>query len=132
MKITPTICIPLLVALFAGCGGPEHPDVGSVSGTVTLDSKPLPQATLMFQPSQGRGSMGTTDDQGNYKLTYIDGVPGAIIGKHKVSIRTEIPGEDGQPPVAKEKLPKKYHDKTELSVEVKAGSNTFDFDLSSK
>ncbi len=132
MKLVSLHCVPLVVALLTGCGGPEHPDVGRVSGKVTLDSKPLPQATLMFQPAQGRSSMGTTDDQGNYTLTYLDGVPGAILGKHKVMIRTEIPGEDGQPPVAKEKLPKKYHDKTELSADVKAGANTFDFDLKSK
>ncbi|MCC6507921.1 MAG: carboxypeptidase regulatory-like domain-containing protein [Pirellulaceae bacterium] len=115
-----------------GCSGPEHPDVGRVSGKVTLDGQPLAEATVMFQPSTGRASMATTDSDGNYTLSYIDQVSGAIIGSHKVIIRTEIPGEDGQPPVAKEKLPKKYHDRSELTADVKAGSNTFDFELASK
>jgi hypothetical protein len=85
----------------------------------------------MFQPANGRASIATTDSAGKYSLTYLDGVPGALLGAHTVSIRTEIPGEDGQPPIAKEKLPKKYHDNTELKAEVKPGSNTFDFPLQS-
>jgi len=116
----------------AGCGGPAHPDVGRVTGVVTLDGQPLANATVMFQPTEGRASIATTDSAGKYSLTYLDGVPGAKLGAHKVIIRTEIPGEDGQPPISKEKLPKKYHDQTELTAEVKAGSNTFNFDLQSQ
>jgi hypothetical protein len=116
----------------AGCGKPDHPEVGRVSGVVTLDGQPLPEATVMFQPTEGRASIATTDSAGKYSLIYLDGVPGAKLGAHKVIIRTEIPGEDGQPPIAKEKLPKKYHDQTELTAEVKPGSNTLDFPLTSQ
>jgi hypothetical protein len=125
-------CLVLGASCFAGCGGPQHPDVGRVSGLVTLDGKPLPDATIMFQPTEGRASIATTDSAGKYSLLYLDGVPGAKLGAHKVIIRTEIPGEDGQPPIAKEKLPKKYHEQTELTAEVKRGSNTFDFPLTSQ
>jgi hypothetical protein len=121
----------LVAACFAGCGGPDHPDVGRVSGVVTLDGQPLADATVMFQPTSGRASIATTDSAGKYSLTYLDGVPGALLGQHKVIIRTEIPGEDGQPPQVKEKLPKRYHDQTELTAEVKPGSNTINFDLTS-
>src|SRR5688572_8699671 len=116
---------------WCGCGGPEHPDVGEVTGTVTLDGAPLADATVMFQPSSGRGSMGTTNAEGKYSLTYLDGVPGAVLGSHKVSIRTGVPGEDGQPPLVKEKLPAKYHSHTELTADVKSDPNTIDFDLTS-
>ena len=118
--------------MLAGCGGPEHPDVGRVTGVVTLDGQPLDKATVMFQPANGRASVATTDSAGKYSLAYLDGVPGAILGTHKVIIRTEIPGEDGQPPIAKEKLPKKYHEQTELTAEVKPGSNKVDFPLTSQ
>jgi hypothetical protein len=74
----------------------------------------------------------TVDGGGKYSLIYLDGVPGAKLGGHKVIIRTEIPGEDGQPPIAKEKLPKKYHEQSELTAEVKTGSNKFDFELKSQ
>ena len=86
----------------------------------------------MFQPTQGRASIATTDSAGKYSLLYLDGVPGAILGAHKVIIRTEIPGEDGQPPIAKEKLPKRYHEQTELTADVKPGPNKFDFKLESQ
>jgi hypothetical protein len=122
----------VMLVCLAGCGRPEHPDVGRVSGVVTLDGQPLAEATVMFQPTQGRASIATTDSAGKYSLTYLDGVPGALLGAHNVIIRTEIPGEDGQPPIAKEKLPKKYHERTELTAEVKRGSNTFDFALTSQ
>jgi hypothetical protein len=125
------LCFASLVWL-VGCGGPAHPDVGRVSGAVTLDGQPLAEATVMFQPTQGRASIATTDKAGKYSLTYLDGVPGALLGTHKVIIRTEIPGEDGQPPIAKEKLPKKYHAQSELTAEVKPGSNKLDFKLDSQ
>jgi hypothetical protein len=125
-------CLVTGAFLVPGCGKPEHPEVGRVSGVVTLDGQPLADATVMFQPTEGRASIATTDSAGKYSLTYLDGVPGAKLGAHKVIIRTEIPGEDGQPPIAKEKLPKKYHDQTELTAEVKPGSNTFDFALTSQ
>lgn len=125
------LVLSFLVGL-AGCSKPDHPQVGRVSGVVTLDGKPLAGATVMFQPLEGRASIGTTDDAGRYSLTYLDGVPGAKVGPHKVIIRTEVPGEDGQPPIVKEKLPKRYHDQTELTAEVKPGTNTFDFPLTSR
>ncbi len=124
--------IVVLIAL-CGCGG-DHPDVGSVRGKVTLDGQPLVKATVMFQPTgatTGRPSFGTTNDQGEYTLEYIDGLKGALIGSHKVSISTLIPGEDGQPPIQKEKLPARYHQQTELKADVKAGSNQHDFPLES-
>lgn len=127
-------CLTVIVMLIclAGCGGPEHPEVGRVSGVVTLDGQPLAEATVMFQPTEGRASIATTDSAGKYSLIYLDGVPGAKLGAHKAIIRTEIPGEDGQPPIAKEKLPKKYHEQTELVADVKPGSNTFNFELTSQ
>jgi hypothetical protein len=123
----------LACLLLAGCGGTEHPDVADVRGTVTLDGQPLANASIMFQPTTaGRPSLGTTDDQGNYTLLYLDGVEGAMLGTHKVVIRTEVPGEDGEPPVVREKLLPKYHNRSELTAEVAQGKNTIDFPLSSK
>jgi hypothetical protein len=116
-----------------GCGrGPKGVEIGKVKGTVTLNHQPLADATVLFQPASGRPSYGKTDSAGKYTLEYTQGIEGAVVGKHKVIIRSEVPGEDGKPPLAPEKLPNKYHDKSELSAEVKSGPNTFDFDLSSK
>lgn len=48
------------VVLFAGgCGsGVALPELGTVSGVVTLDGKPLPGVTVKFVPANGRTSSG--------------------------------------------------------------------------
>ncbi len=128
------VCVCLLGALFAivGCGGDAtRPPISTVTGVVTLDGQPLENASVMFQPETGRPSSGTTDKEGRYTLEYSPGVPGAAEGKHTVIIRTLVPGEDGQPPVSPEKLPARYHDETELEVEVTSGNNVHNFDLTS-
>lgn len=122
-----------LLFLTLGCGNNSSaPPIGNVSGVVTLDSQPLPNATVLFQPETGRPSIGTTDSTGRYTLSYASGIQGAIVGPQKVIIRTEIPAGDGEPVKFPEILPKKYHEKSELRVEIKAGNNKHDFPLSSK
>lgn len=86
----------------------------------------------MFQPETGRPSYGTTDSSGNYSLNYLEGTPGAVVGQHKVRIRTEIPGEDGAPVQEKERLPKRYHDETELVEVVQPGGSEINFTLTTK
>jgi hypothetical protein len=99
---------------------------------VTLDKKPLAGASLVFQPASGRPSYGMTDTSGRFELEYGEGVPGALLGRHTVIIRTEFWGEGpGDPRATPEKLPKKYHDETELTAEIKPGKNTIEFDLTS-
>jgi hypothetical protein len=124
----------LLSLLATGCGSSYS--LGTVTGTVTLDGKPLPQATVTFSRGQGRMSVGTTDDQGHYQLLYTVNQQGAEPGTHTVSIATQIDAGSGEGDLAavegrKELLPPRYNDKTELTAEVKPGRNTIDFDLTS-
>ena len=134
MKLQIGLCAALMLSIgLAGCGGgSDGPELGRVTGVVTLDGAPLPKATVMFQPQNGRPAFGTTDDNGKYELGYTQGNSGTVLGENTVFIRTEIPGEDGQQPLQKELLPAKYHNKTELKANVTAGANTFNFDLTSK
>lgn len=83
--------------LAAGCDG--GPQLASVSGVVTLDGKPYPNAAVSFQPlasanndSPGMGSTALTDENGRYTLTTIDGKKGAVVGNHKVRIQTRREG----------------------------------------
>jgi hypothetical protein len=118
----------LLVCL--GCGGG---DVGYVEGTVTMDGAPLPDAIVTFQPEGGRPSSGRTDENGYYELIYTRGKKGAIPGKHTVTISTLQEGDpDAGGESVPEKVPAKYNTDTELTADVKAGRNDFDFDLSSE
>lgn len=120
-------------ALFlVGCGSG---DIGSVSGTVTLDSQPLSGAVVRFQPDAGKSpSSGITNETGQYTLQYTREIEGAEIGQHTVSITTRSLGDpDAEPPrpPTPEKVPAKYNANSELKAKVEAGSNTFDFPLKS-
>jgi hypothetical protein len=96
-----------------------------VRGQVTLDGKPLPNAVVGFYPDNRRGSHGVTDAEGKYELIYSDTKIGILPGKYLVRITT---GDVNTP----ERLPPRYHEKTELAAEVKPGENVFDFALKSK
>lgn len=111
----------------------DQPDLGKVSGVVTMDGAPLEGALVSFAPEEGRGSQAITDSEGKYQLSYIGDTMGAKVGSHKVRITTYI--EDDSDPEAqktKETIPKKYNKETTLTADVKEGSNTFDFKLESK
>jgi hypothetical protein len=74
----------LLLALFlVGCGGPR---VVNVKGKVTYKGEPVPGANVFFTPDNGRGSMGHTDDKGEFILHYERDRDGAMTGTHKVHI----------------------------------------------
>jgi hypothetical protein len=78
-----------------GCGR-RLPSVVPVQGTVLLDGKPLPKASVTFIPQLDRfgaesNSMAETDEEGRFTLTCTyKGQPGAVVGKHVVVV-TEAP-----------------------------------------
>ncbi len=129
-----------------GCGGTsDQPELGLVSGAVTMDGKPLSGILVSFLPDNGRPAMGTTNAEGQYKLTYIRDLPGCKLGHNKVEIGV-AEGADEEGPEAeadtaaprepvkagKPLIPARYNTKTELEADVKPGENTFDFHLESK
>lgn len=128
--------LPILAMFWgaAGCGGgsSDMPELGTVTGTVTMDGQPLANVTVTFKPDSGSISVGRTDEQGHYKLGYNETEKGAKVGKHTVRITTpsDEPGPGGDAP--KDPIPAKYNEQSELSADVKAGSNEFNFDLTSK
>ncbi|WP_145265289.1 carboxypeptidase-like regulatory domain-containing protein [Calycomorphotria hydatis] len=130
------LLLPLMLMAF-GCSE-EGPKLGTVSGTVTLDGEPLPNAQLMFTPrGEGRPSTASTDENGMYKLAYTAGKKGALTGSHRVSITTAVDQYSDEATgkrveAVEEKLPAKYHQKSELTAEIQEGSNTIDFSLESQ
>ena len=132
-------CLVVACALFGmlGCSNSSGPDLGYVEGVVTLDGKPLDGAAIQFEPAGGRASSAITDAQGHYVLDFSATSQGALIGKHVVRIQSArtASGGEGDAPLVKarpEILPAKYHARSELTAEVEGGSNTIDFDLTSK
>ncbi len=129
------VCVLSLVML--GCDGRKVPELGYVSGAVTMDGKPLDGVTVNFHPfskgkGQGRVAVGKTDSEGKYVLTYLEGIEGTKLGPNKVSIMTFWP--DGEPGEGEfETIPVRYYGRdTTLEETVVEGNNTFDFKLTSQ
>ena len=121
----------VLAICLGGCGGggEELPELGLVTGTVTLNGEPLPDVLVTFQPESGaQSSQGTTDEEGAYEIIYGDfaaGIEGAVLGSHTVTI---VQGDPANVP-DDEKLPARYNMNSELKADVQAGENSIDFDL---
>src|SRR5262245_27155263 len=87
MKVRPALLAALTSAALAGCG--SGPKLVPVTGTVTLDGKPLEGANIVFVPDPGNAAItqGTdlTGASGNYKVMYNNRT-GISPGKYKVAV----------------------------------------------
>jgi hypothetical protein len=121
--------VPLLAA---SCGGTGFP---TVTGTVTLDGDPLPDAFVEFYPTDGIGSVcyGRTNAAGQYDMKFSVSKKGVMPGEYLVRIHTgDLVDDMGTIRRIPEVVPEQYNQKSELSVTVTAGrSNVFEFPLSS-
>lgn len=138
----------LLASTILGCGQ-RGPKMGSIKGKVTLDGKPIAQAVVTFMPEEGGpASSGMTADDGTYRVACPLG-EGAVVGKHRVSVRSQppipamagqVPDEDdpnynpawdasARAPAFVERIPARYNTKTELVRDVKPGENIIDLEL---
>jgi len=148
MHRTLTALCAISLLCTSGCGEEVNvPDMMvPVTGTVTLDGKPLAGATVSFVPdgsTQGAGSYGVTTADGKYELQGTQGGVGAAVGHYRVII-TKLVMPDGSPiPAdtpsatdigAKDLLPAIYssYDVGTLTAEVPAQGGAIDFALKSK
>lgn len=132
-------------ALVAACGtfllamiGCSPATMAKVTGTVTSQGKPVPDAVVQFVAQKGPGAVGRTDTKGHFSLSSLKPGDGAFFGMFRVKIEPFLPGVDPDnpppPPLPRTDIPKVYRSvaTTPLSAEVKHGAkNTFDFELSS-
>jgi len=120
------------------------PEGVPVSGTVTLDGKPLPGVNVTFIPvgsTRGDICFGLTDASGKYELNNRYGHSGAPAGEYKVTCTvgggpgSDAPAEGApaEPADASTSLPAHYtsEDATKLKATVPAGGGTIDFELTS-
>ena len=122
-----TLMIAVAMAACCGCVNREQFEIAPVSGSVTLNGRPLSDARIGFEPvasngslAGGSGSYATTDQDGNFQLSTVHGKDGAVVGRHRVWIRTIRLDPTGKM-IGKESLPREYNDDTTLSFEVTAG-----------
>jgi hypothetical protein len=147
-------CLGLvLVVGFAGCGD-DGPPLGTVTGQVTMDGKPLENALVTFIPEAGGGTaVGQTDANGNYTLA-TGARKGALVGTHKVAVTTVKTASGGgevmeagsdayekqamggsaadyNAAATAEPIPTKYNSATTLQHEVTSGRNVINLELTS-
>ncbi|MFM7243698.1 MAG: hypothetical protein ACKO40_05910 [Planctomycetaceae bacterium] len=127
-----TLTLLLTVAGIVGGGcGPGRPTIVPISGSVTLDGKPVPQATVLFIPvAGGVPARGSTREDGGFTLTTFAEGDGAIAGKHRVAVsKMKVTGieatEDGMVPATVSGdmrtiwvTPQKYAEATTSGLEV--------------
>jgi len=139
----------LIAAIAVGCGE-SGPTLVPVEGILTLDGKPLEEATVSFMPDPSNtevtAGMGLTEEDGKFYARH-NGRYGLAVGRYKVTFsKTAEPPPGAKIPAGmendplqqeflglrKQTLPKKYTDlqKATEVVEVKNGeNNVYKFDL---
>ena len=127
VKLRFVLLSTLLLGMF-GCSR-SGPNLGGVTGTVTLDGTPLASVCVQFEPEYGRSASAVTDANGVYRLQYTSKKKGALVGVHTVRISTRLPMTGNTMP---ERLPAKYNKESTLTAEVKPGGNEIDFQLTSR
>jgi hypothetical protein len=133
----------VLVTHLSGCVGSDNLPRQAVSGSVSVDGKPLGKGLITFLPSdpeiptQGGGNIVA----GEYSIPREQGL---VPGKYKVVITSPEDKPEqvvdkandmpGMPPIlAKEVVPRRYNSESLLTAEVTAGGkNLFEFNLTSE
>jgi hypothetical protein len=86
-----------LAALFTlGCID-QSARLTEAHGVVLLNNKPVPNAEIVFLPDagiKGPSSSAVTDADGHFTLMTDDGRAGAVVGRHRVTVRTSKPRND--------------------------------------
>lgn len=132
--------VTVAILCAAGCGTSSGPIRGAVSGEVTLDGAPIDDGVITFIPTgatQGAPA-GTSIAAGRYSL---DAGQGPTVGTHRVEIVANrktgkklpaIAPATGEVEEVEQYLPARYNTQSELKAEIKVGTNTAPFPLTSK
>jgi hypothetical protein len=126
------LCLSLPLAL-AGCA--RGPATGRVNGEVTLDGQPLTKGHVEFSPVDGQGQTGgALIADGKFsaeipvaKMKVAIHSP-KVVGKRKAYDTPESPWEDE----VAEALPARYHVNSDLTLDIKSGTQAVKFELKSK
>jgi hypothetical protein len=125
------VALLLVVAAVAGCSSTE----GQVSGVVTVDGEEVKSGAITFVPVDGKGTTtGGKIENGRYSVRVPVGRMKVSISEPRESHKKKVYATPNSPemPVYKEWLPDRYNEKTELTLEVKAGTNRKDWPLTRK
>ncbi len=123
----------LITALLtAGC---SPSNMGTVTGTVTVDGEPAQVGAISFFALDGQApTAGAQIVDGKYSAKVTPGACSVQVRVSKVVGEKKIYDTPNSPmqKVWAEVLPAKYNDDTTLRLEVKAGNNEQNYDLKTK
>jgi len=124
------LCLSIC-AVLTGCGDRE----GDITGTVTFDGQPVSSGSITFvNPETGARGGGVIRD-GSFQTKLQPGKYQVSVTAAKKAGKKTQKGFDGKDEVielTEEMIPEWYNTKTELTQEIKPGSNPLKFDLKSK
>ncbi len=132
----------VLLLAATGCGSGDNLNRQAVSGSITLDGKPLDHGRIRLTPASNEAGTDVSTDiaSGKYAFSRTDG---PVPGSYKVEINSiedpnfqppagKMPGEFVIPP-AKQNVPDKYNINTSLTTTVQSDQSApIDFSLTSK
>jgi hypothetical protein len=126
------LLVSAAICLCTGCS--QGPATGLVTGEVTLDGKPLEKGHLEFTPVDGQGQTGGMQIAGGKfsgpipvaKMRVKIHAPRVIKGAYQA-----YPGAPLEDDVV-EALPARYHEKSNITLDVKRGRQEVRYDLKSK
>ncbi|GAB4146677.1 MAG: SGNH/GDSL hydrolase family protein [Planctomycetaceae bacterium] len=108
--------------------------MSQVSSVITLNGKPITDATIVLHGPSGVRAVGKTDEKGQVKFK-TGSVPGVLAGTYKVTVskREENKATKVAPGIlpGRELIPAKYSEteKTVISVTIEPGENQLNFNL---
>ena len=123
------------LATIAGCQ--RSPKLVPVEGNVTLDSKPLANATVLLSPTRANGPgpfFGTTKGDGRFSLGAVGNEGGGATPDSYIVVITTVKADpnspDGTPlPGQREVVPAKFRDGSERFVVPEGGNRAANFNL---
>jgi hypothetical protein len=126
----PIVCLSIVLT---GCA--RGPATGTVNGEVTLDGQPLTKGHVELSPIDGQGQTGGALIEGG---KFTAQIPVAkmkvaihspkVVGKRKAYDTPESPWEEE----VAEALPARYHLNSEMTLDVKPGTQAVKYELKSK
>jgi hypothetical protein len=124
------LAVPTVLVLtlgLAGCGGTNPANVVHVSGTVTLDGKPIPLGMIVFEPDPSRGNSGPQGhaDIKDGRFDTRASKKGAVVGPQLV----RITGGDGVNPEPFTPFGKLLFDEHTVRVELSKEQATLQLDV---
>ena len=118
----------ILCCCLTGCGG----KMGSVTGRVTVDGQPVPNAKVSYEDNVKHvRASGETDANGVYTLSTNAKNDGAPVGDYRIAIVQASAADSSQTTAPPRLFPTQFErvETSGLSFSVKSGSNTNDIQL---